>query len=248
MKTSLAVLLGLLIIGVSIAIPKHSDEVETETTVTLQEVEESKPSVEVENTIKIKNLNLMKEDLTFLTSEVSQTSVDLVINDINKFNLQSNKKPIFLLLDSPGGSVLDGERLITTMEASKRPVVSINLGLCASMCFMILEHSSKRLSVDRAILMAHGASVGVMYQGKLDELVSRYTFLKRKVDKMDKYIAKRAGMTYQEFKAKSQEEYWTDARDALNQHLLDEIVSVQLPSVSEAMSSKNKLKESIRLE
>lgn len=193
------------------------------------------------NNIKVKRLDLSKANVTFLTSEVNPDSVDDVINDINMFNTKGNK-PIYLILDSPGGSVMDGARLMDVIQSSKNPVISINTGLCASMCFMILEHSHKRFGLQRATLMGHPASLGVLYRGELDKIVSRLTYMKRFVDKMDKFIAKRAGLTYESFKLLTQQELWIDSEDSLQKGLLDEIVAINIPSISEVSPNSGSAK------
>jgi len=196
--------------------------------------------------VKIKHLDLTKERVTHLNSEVNSLSIDNIIADITKFN--TKKGDIYLLIDSPGGSVIDGAKLISVIQSSPNPIYCINMGMAASMAFMILEHCTKRYALDRSILMAHGASVGVHYQGKLDELVSRYTFLKRFVDKMDRYVADRAGIPYTFFKLKSNAENWVDAQDGLAFNYLDNIVSVKLPASTTFTSGENKLKNEIRME
>ena len=198
------------------------------------------PVSDVKNN-KVRRLDLTKANLTFLTSEVNAESVDEVINDINTFNTQGNK-PIYLILDSPGGSVMDGARLMDVIQSSKNPVISINTGLCASMCFMILEHSHKRFGLQRATLMGHPASLGVLYRGELDKIVSRLTYMKRFVDKMDRFIAKRAGITYESFKLLTQQELWIDSEDSLQKGLLDEIVAINIPSISEVSPNSGSAK------
>ncbi len=206
------------------------------------------PVSDVKNN-KVKRLDLTKANLTFLTSAVSARSVDEVINDISEYN-RNKSKEIFLIIDSPGGSVLDGARLMTAIENSKAKVSCIDVGMAASMGFMILEHCHNRYAVSRATLMSHPASLGVLYQGELDKIVSRLTYIKRFVDKMDKFIAKRAGMTYERLKLLNQQELWLDSVDALEMGLLDAIVDIDLPSVSETSpdSGSNRFTKEFKLE
>ena len=204
-------------------------------------------SLETKKKVTIKSLDLTDANVTFLTSEVNSESVNNVLNDFQRFN-DLNDDPIYLVLDSPGGNVVDGSRIISAEQTSKNRIIAIDTGLCASMCFMILEHATERLAVPRAILMAHPASIGMIVQGELDKAVSRLSFFKRFVDKMDYYIAARAGVSYESFKLKSNNEFWMDSFDALDQHYLDGIVSVRLPTKSLFGLGQNKLKEDIRME
>lgn len=222
---------------------------QAETTVSLQEFEESQEQIKDEKAVKVKKLDLTKSNLTFLTTDVNAESVDVVINDINSFNRKSNS-PIYLILDSPGGSVMDGARLITTIENSKNKVTCIDIGLSASMAFMILEHCHFRYATPRATLMAHPASLQVMFAGELDKIASRLNYMKRFVDVMDMTIAKRANMPYEKFKLLSQQELWLESRDALRMNLLDGLVYITLPAVTETSpdSGSEKIKRLFKLQ
>lgn len=200
-----------------------------------------------EKKMTIHALDLTNANVVYLTNEVNAETVNSAISDLNKFN-DLNNLPIYLILDTPGGSVIDGGNLISAMQASKNPVYAVDVGIAASMGFMILEHAHKRFATPRAILMAHPASIGMTLQGDLDKSVSRLSFLKRFVDKMDYFIAQRAGVSYESFKLKSDREFWIDAADALDQHYLDAIVSVRLPTQSIFKFGQNRLKEEIRME
>lgn len=196
---------------------------------------------------KVQLLDLRNANVTYMTQEVGTDSVNAVLADMEKFN-NKNNNPIYLILDTPGGSVIEGARLITAMQTSKNPVYGIDTGLAASMGFMILEHAAKRLAVPKAILMAHPASIGMGFQGELDKAVSRLAFLKRFVDKMDRYVAIRAGVTYEAFKLKTSSEYWLDSEDALAANYLDAIVAIKLPSSTTFGLGNNKLRNSLDME
>lgn len=252
----LKVLLAILLIPVAFAVPSlvaalnPVEEIPAPQEIVLPvHVDSSKLEAKKEDpkTIKIKRIDLTKANVTYLTTEVNAMSVDVVINDINGFNAKNNK-PIYLLLDTPGGSVIDGGRLISTIQASKNPVYAVCMQLCASMGFMILEHSHQRMGVSRAILMGHPASIGMILQAELDKAVSRLSFLKRYVDKMDAFIANRAGIPVDKFKAMTSQELWIDSEDALEMKLLDSVVAVILPSMSEINLGNNKLKEALKME
>lgn len=203
--------------------------------------------IEENNTVKVHTLDLSSANIITLYGEIGPESTQGVLTQLANFN-KDNDKPIYLLLNSPGGSVLDGAHIMTAIQNSKNPVYAVNMDMCASMCFMILEHASVRMALDRTILMAHPASLTLMYQGEIDKVVSRMTFLKRFVDKMDHYIAKRSGSTYEQFKLKSSKELWLDSEDALKSNLLDQIVEVRLPKTSSLSFGTNSLRQEIKLE
>lgn len=131
---------------------------------------------------------------------------------------------IYLLINSPGGSVVAGALFISAMEASKVHVNTVCMELCASMAYMILEHGNKRYGVDRAILMGHPATAGA--QGTLEQMAARTNFLIRYTDKLSLHISRKLGMSLEDYKSLVVSEHWIDSEDALEKRLLDGIVDI----------------------
>jgi ATP-dependent Clp protease protease subunit len=137
-----------------------------------------------------------------------------------------SSEPIFILIDSPGGSVIAGARLISAMQASRSKITTVCLSLCASMGFMIHQYGNERLALDRAILMSHPATVG--YRGDVDRIASFIGTIQRFTNKMEAEIAKRMGITFDQYKQKIQNEYWVDSEDALKDKVIDGLVYISV--------------------
>lgn len=135
-----------------------------------------------------------------------------------------SKKPIYLLIDSPGGSVISGGAIVSAIEASPVPVYTVCLQVCASMAAMLHQYGARRYMVDRSILMFHNASGG--FQGSLPQVASLFKTINRFVNKMFHNTAKRSGQEISVFLAKIQNDLWIDAEDSLEQHYSDETVNV----------------------
>lgn len=165
--------------------------------------------------------------------------------------LSQTEKEIYILINSPGGSVIDGAQIISAMEASKVPVYTVCLEICASMAAMIHSYGVKRYAVDRSILMYHPAAGGL--RGTLEQMQSQLTMISRYVNKMDAYISKRSGIPYEKFKSMTVSELWLDAEDALQKNLVDRIVNVNLhvsflPGLQKSSDNLKKLKSGINLQ
>lgn len=158
-----------------------------------------------------------------LYGEVNAKSAGDVIDAIHAANKLGLRKPILLFLNSPGGSVLSGNMIIDAMESSRRPVVTINVGLCASMCAIAFEHGHRRLTTRNAILMLHEASAGT--EGDLSHMASQVMLWMRVVARHERYIADRAGMPVEVLRAHEQSQWWLLSEDAIDAHLADAIIS-----------------------
>lgn len=187
-----------------------------------------------------KNIATKKVERIDLTGEAEKRVVrlygvvgsnsDSIAKEITRLSNQS-QSPIYLLINSPGGSVLDGAMVVSAIEASKAPIYTVCEQLCASMAFIIHQYGTKRLMVDRAILMAHPASGGV--QGTLEEMNSQLQMILKYVYKMNDTIATRAELTPDQFKQLWVSQLWMDAEDSTAAKFNDSIVNLNInPSLN----------------
>lgn len=181
---------------------------------------------------KVISLILTPEETVFLNGEIGAEAV-VVAQEISQKAL--NGKPLYLVINSPGGSVLDGAQIVSAIQASPVPVYTICQSLCASMAAIIHQSGAKRLMVDRSILMFHDAAGGV--QGTFPQIKDRFEFFNSYVMKMDSEIARRAGLTLPEFLAKLNPECWRDAEDSLREHFSDGYVSLVFNGATPADSN-----------
>jgi ATP-dependent Clp protease protease subunit len=203
------------------------------------------PSIQHENqnldTSLYPDVSLLEPKVSITTSSDTVKTLDLTKNgnfvllygpiyengnDVANAIKQASSKgeDVYLLIDSPGGSVVTGGAIISAMEASPVPVHTVCLQLCASMGAMIHQYGVNRYTVNRSLLMFHDASGG--FQGPFQQVVSRMNMINRFVNKMFAHVAKRTGQQYKDFMAKIGPEIWVDGEDAVAQKYSDSIVNV----------------------
>lgn len=163
----------------------------------------------------------------YLTTQVSFQSAQDLSNQIKQLNQQSSE-PIYMLIDSPGGSVLDGAILASEMEASKAPVYTVCTRLCASMAAMLHSYGAKRFVLDRAVLMYHPASGGA--GGQVPNMISQLTTIDRYINKMVANLVSKTKLSQAEFDKLVAYELWIDGEDAVNKGFADGIVNLNVPN------------------
>lgn len=173
---------------------------------------------------KVKDLKLNLNRTIQLEGQIGNNAIEATII-LAKLNAESSED-ITLLINSPGGSVIHGSRLISAMQTSKSKIKTVCLSMCASMAFIIHQYGSERLALDRAILMSHPASVG--YEGDVDRIMSFIGTIQRYTNKLEAEVAKRMGISFSEYKQKIQNEYWVDAEDALKDKVVDGLVNLTI--------------------
>lgn len=82
---------------------------------------------------------------------------------------EDSSKPIYLYINSPGGSVISGLAIFDAMQLIKSEVITINLGLAASMGSFILSAGSKgkRLALPSSRIMIHQPMGGAQGQDRI---------------------------------------------------------------------------------
>ncbi|NJL86703.1 MAG: ATP-dependent Clp protease proteolytic subunit, partial [Leptolyngbyaceae cyanobacterium SM1_1_3] len=100
---------------------------------------------------------LNQERILFLGQEVTDSLANSIVAAMLYLDSDDPSKPIYLYINSPGGSVTAGMAIYDTMQYIKSDVITICLGLAASMGAFLLAAGTKgkRLALPHARIMIH---------------------------------------------------------------------------------------------
>lgn len=134
----------------------------------------------------------------------------------------TNKKPITIYMNTPGGSLLDAIGLYDVMQEIGKdvPLTMVASGSCMSAGILLLQGAHQRLSLPNTQFMVHELSGGS--SGKLSEHEDTMKFQQRLQDTVDEIIAKRCGMTIQKLRSLyRRRDLFLDAKAAKKLNLID---------------------------
>lgn len=173
-----------------------------------------------------KILILESKNTVSFRGPVTSGSMSYIMNRLQKISETIPKnEEIYLVIDSPGGSVFDGLAFIDYAQAIPQKVNTVTL-FGASMAFHIAQNLDTRYISVTGTMMSHRARGGV--DGQFDgELESRYKMVKRVLDYMDLTVANRMKMDLKEYKEMIKPEYWVHGFDAVGEKAADEKVLVR---------------------
>lgn len=133
------------------------------------------------------------------------------------------RKPIYLVIYSPGGYINTGYEFIEFAKGLNRPIHTVVI-FAASMAFIIHESLGKRYIFPYGTLMAHKAYGGFEgeFPGQID---SQYKFWLRRLEKTDSDIARRLDLSVEAWQEMYENEYWVNGFDTIRSKFSDEIAN-----------------------
>ena len=112
----------------------------------------------------------MKERIVFLLGEVEDHMANLVVAQLLFLESENPEKDISLYINSPGGVVTAGLAIYDTIQHIRSEVITVNLGLAASMASFLLCAGSRgrRYALPHSRIMIHQPMGGA--QGQAEDI------------------------------------------------------------------------------
>ena len=114
---------------------------------------------------------LYRERIMFVGQQVDDEIANSVIGVMLYLDSEDNTKPMYMYINSPGGSVTAGFAMFDTMRHVKSEISTINVGLAASMGSFLLcgGTKGKRLALPHSRTMIHQPAAGGI-QGQASDI------------------------------------------------------------------------------
>lgn len=136
---------------------------------------------------------------------------------------KEERKPIYLLFFSPGGSLDVNNAMIDLIETSKTPVIGVNMGMAYSAGCMMYLACHKRYAMPSATFLIHKGSG--TFQGTYDEIIAHILEYQRQMEEMEAYIMKRTNIPQETMDDKFGSEWFISASEAKDLGVCDEIIA-----------------------
>jgi ATP-dependent Clp protease protease subunit len=139
---------------------------------------------------------------------------------------EDNSKPIYLYINSPGGSVTAGLAIYDTMQYVKSDVVTICVGLAASMGAFLLGAGTKgkRLALPHSRIMIHQPLGGTSQRQASDIEIEAKEILRIK-DMLNHSMAEMTGQSFEKIEKDTDRDYFLSAAEARDYGLIDRVIA-----------------------
>ena len=166
---------------------------------------------------------LLKDRIIFLSGEINDDVASLIVSELLFLDSQ-NKNDIYLYINSPGGSVTAGMAIYDTMEFIKSDVVTICVGMCASMGAFLLScgEKGKRCALKNSEIMIHQPLGGAKGQDTEIKIAAERIIKMKK--KLNTILSKNTGKSLKKIENDTDRDYFMDAKEALSYGIIDKIL------------------------
>lgn len=169
---------------------------------------------------------LTKDNTVHLNDEFTAQSIANLTKQAKDLDSRiPSNDPIYLVLNSPGGSIEAGLEAIENLSNLRRPVKTITL-FSASMGFHTVEGLGERLIISTGTLMSHRAK-GEFWGEFPGQLDTRYGYYLKRVTKMEQQAVKRTNGKYtlKSYHDLIENEFWCEGQDCVDSGFADKVIT-----------------------
>jgi len=167
---------------------------------------------------------LARERIIFIGQQIDDELANEVIAILLYLDSEDSTKDIILYINSPGGSVTSGMAIYDTMQHIKSEVVTICVGLAASMGSFLLAAGAKgkRLALPHSRIMIHQPSGGTRGQATDIEIEAKEIIRIR--HQLNQIYADRTGQVIEKIEKDMDRDFFMSAEDAKEYGLIDRVI------------------------
>ena len=166
---------------------------------------------------------LLEDRIIFITGEINDTNSNIIISELLYLD-SINQEDIYIYINSPGGSITSGMAIYDTMNYIKSDIVTICVGMAASMASILLSSGTKgkRYILPNGEVMIHQPLGGI--NGQATEIKIHADRILKLKDKLNKILSKNTNTNIKKIEQDTERDYFMDSKEALEYGLVDKII------------------------
>jgi ATP-dependent Clp endopeptidase proteolytic subunit ClpP len=170
---------------------------------------------------------LFRERILFLGGQINDEIANQMIGIMLYLDSEDNTKPVYMYINSPGGSVTSGFAMFDTIRHIKSDVSTINVGLAASMASFLLVGGTKgkRLALPHSRVMIHQPQ-GKM-QGQASDIQVEAEHVLSIRERMIGYYSTLSGQPREKVALDMDRDKYMSAQQALEYGIIDRVIKPQ---------------------
>ena len=201
------------------------------------------PTIAMENMYGVERVydlpsRLLKDRIILVTEEINPATSTSIVAQLLTLEAEDKESPITMYINSPGGSITDGMAIYDIMNRISCPIITIGVGMSASMGAVLLSSGTKgmRYCTPNATVMIHQPLGGVQGQATEIEIVAQRILKLRK--KLYSLLAKNAGVDFEVMAQACERDNYLEAEEALALGLVDKILDYPVKAYSDVQKGE----------
>lgn len=172
---------------------------------------------------------LLKDRIVCLHSPVTTEVASSIIAQLLFLESTDPEKPIFMYINSPGGTVSDGLAIYDTMQFIRSPVHTVCMGMAASMGSVLLAAGAagSRVALPNSRIMVHQPHGGARGQASDIAIQAKEILFTR--TRLNQIIASHTGKPIALIEEKMERDTYMSPEEALEFGLIDRILTTREP-------------------
>jgi ATP-dependent Clp protease protease subunit len=168
---------------------------------------------------------LFKSRTVLIFGEIDMRLAERVTAQITAFAAEDDKKPIRVIINSPGGHVESGDTIHDMIRFCGVPVKAIGTGWVASAGAHIFLGAKKenRLCLPNTRFLLHQPAGGV--RGQASDIQIEAEEIIKMQDRVNRMIAKETGQTFERVVKDTERNFWMSAEEAVEYGLVGKIIT-----------------------
>ena len=166
---------------------------------------------------------LLKDRIIFLAGPVEDNMASLICAQLLHLEAENPKKEIQMYINSPGGVVTSGLAIYDTMQDIRSPVITLCLGMAASMGSFLLMAGQKgsRIALPNSRIMLHQPSGG--YSGKAQDIRRHAEDIIKTKHRLNEIYAKHTGQPIEVVEETLDRDHFMTAEEARDWGIVDKV-------------------------
>ena len=167
---------------------------------------------------------LLKERIIWLGGEVRDDNANAICAQLLLLAAEDPDRDIYLYINSPGGSVTAGMAIYDTMQYVKPDVVTVGMGLAASMGQFLLTAGApgKRYITPHTRVLLHQPLGGA--GGSATDIRINADLILGMKKELAQITASRTGKSVEQVEADGDSDHWFTAQEALEYGFVDRVI------------------------
>lgn len=201
------------------------------------------PTIAMENMYGVERVydlpsRLLKDRIILVTEEINPATSTSIVAQLLTLEAEDKESPITMYINSPGGSITDGMAIYDIMNRISCPIITIGVGMAASMGAVLLSSGTKgmRYCTPNATVMIHQPLGGVQGQATEIEIVAQRILKLRK--KLYSLLAKNAGVDFEVMAQACERDNYLEAEEALALGLVDKILDYPVKAYNDVQKGE----------